>query len=127
MEIGGRETASAQYVKDEDGRLLQEAGLFRVRWVRLFDTLLQREVGQTSNRSCYCRWPQTREITPATLEAELKTTETADAVRTMANGKSVRPDQLLAELLKLRPRESSTILAELYRNIVEIWRGGEVP
>lgn len=50
-------------------------------------------------------------------------TEVGDAVRTVAYGISVRPDQLPSELLKLSLREDFAVLFELHRIIVEALKG----
>ena len=53
--------------------------------------------------------------------------ETATAMKAMANAKAVRPDGLPAELLKLGLQQDRTILRELRRLTILIWRQGKVP
>ena len=53
--------------------------------------------------------------------------EIATATKAMANAKAVGPDGLPAELLKLGLQQDLTILRELYRFTILIWRQGKVP
>ena len=53
--------------------------------------------------------------------------EIATAMKAMANAKAVRPDGLPAELLKLGLQQDRTILRELHRLTILIWRQGKVP
>ena len=53
--------------------------------------------------------------------------EIATATKAMANAKAVGPDGLPAELLKLGLQQDRTILRELYRFTILIWRQGKVP
>lgn len=59
--------------------------------------------------------------TPATLGLKLKATEVADVMRSMANGNSVGPDQLLAELLKLGLRVSWAAVNHVESNRGYVW------
>ena len=54
--------------------------------------------------------------------------ETKKALRSMANGKAMGPDELLAEMLKLGLSDSShEILLAFYGIIVAVWMTGEIP
>ena len=53
--------------------------------------------------------------------------EIATAMKAMTNAKAVGPDGLSAELLKLRLQRDRTILRELHRLAILIWRQGKVP
>lgn len=53
--------------------------------------------------------------------------EVREALDMCANGKAVRPDEIPAELLKLRTRENDTILRTLHDIILNVWRDQEVP
>ena len=53
--------------------------------------------------------------------------EIGTAMKAMANAKEVGPDGLPAELLKLELQQDRTILLELHRLIILIWRQGKVP
>ena len=53
--------------------------------------------------------------------------EIATAMKAMANAKAVGPDGLPAELLKLGLQQDRTILRELHRLTLLIWRQGKVP
>ena len=51
----------------------------------------------------------------------------ATAMKAMANAKAVGPDGLPVELLKLGLQQDRTILRELHRLTILIWRQGKVP
>ena len=53
--------------------------------------------------------------------------EIAAAMKTMAIEKTVRPDGLPGELLKLGLQQDRTILLKLHRLTILIWREGKVP
>ena len=54
--------------------------------------------------------------------------ETADAIRSLSNGKAVGPDELPAELLKILLDGNDTSgLQRFHAIIVDIWGGGAVP
>ena len=53
--------------------------------------------------------------------------EFATAMKVMANAKAVGPDGLPAELLRLGLQQDRTILRELHRLTIIIWRQGKVP
>ena len=53
--------------------------------------------------------------------------EIATAMKAMANAKAVGPDVLPTELLKLGLQQDRTILRELHRLTILIWRQGKVP
>ena len=54
--------------------------------------------------------------------------ETKKALRSMANGKAMGPDELPAELLKLGLSDSShKVLLAFHSMIVAVWMAGEVP
>ena len=53
--------------------------------------------------------------------------EIVTAMKAMANAKAVGPDGFSAELLKLGIRQDRTILRELHRLTILIWRQGKVP
>ena len=52
--------------------------------------------------------------------------EIATATKAMINAKAVGPDGLPAELLKLGLQQDRTILLELHRRTILIWREGKV-
>ena len=53
--------------------------------------------------------------------------EIATAMKAMSNAKAVGPDGLPAELLKLGLQQDRTIVLELHRLTILIWRQGKVP
>ena len=61
------------------------------------------------------------------LGVESTEEEIATATKAMANAKAVGPDGLPAELLKLGLQQDRTILRELHRLTILIWRQGKVP
>ena len=63
----------------------------------------------------------------STLGIEPTEEEIATAMKAMANAKAVGPDGLPAELLKLGLQQDRTILRELHRLTILIWRQGKVP
>ena len=51
----------------------------------------------------------------------------ASSLRSMANAKSVGPDELPVELLRLGLHHDTTVLREFHRVIPRVWRDGQVP
>ena len=103
---------NSQYIWDEQGELLRDAGLIRERWVRHFRSLLNAK-SETLDPTVISKIPQ-RPVAEA-LGEEPTEDEVAAALRSMANAKAVGPDGLPAELLKLGLHENRTILRELHR------------
>ena len=62
-----------------------------------------------------------------TLWIEPTEDEIATAMKAIANAKTVGPDGLPAERLKLGLQQDRTILLELHRLTTLIWREGKVP
>ena len=71
------------------------------------------------------RLPQHPVASPLGIEPTEE--DIATAMKAMANAKAVGPDGLPAELLKLGLQQDRTILGELHRLIILIWRQGKVP
>ena len=116
---------ASQCVRDEEGRLLQDKGRIRERWVRLFHSLLNAESNML-DPDIPKRLPQ--QPVASALRIEPKEEEEIDtAMKAMSNAKAVGPDGLPAELLKLELQQDRTILLELHRLITLIWREGKVP
>ena len=99
---------NSQYIRDEQGELLQDADLIRERWVRHFRSLLNAK-SEIVDPTVISKIPQ-RPIMEAITEDEV-----AAALRSMANAKAVGPDGLPAELLKLGLHENRTIRRALHR------------
>ena len=114
----------SQCVRDEEGRLLRDKGRIRERWVRFFRSLLNSKSGML-NADISKRLPQ--HPVASALGIEPTEEEIATAIKAMANAKAVGPDGLPAELLKLGIQQDRTILRELHRLTILIWRQGKVP
>ena len=119
----GKKTFNSQYIKEEEGRLLRDNALIRERWVRWFRKLLNTK-SPTLDPSIVDelqQWPPCRPLddVPSRYEVE-------EAIRALANRKTVGPDGLPAELLKVFEGELDT-LGNCHDIIVAVWRGGGVP
>ena len=98
MDLEGKRTFDSQYIKDEEGRLLQGNALIREHWVRWFNNLLSTEsptvdqtiVGQLKT------WPPCK-----LLDHDPSRHEVQEVIRAMAIRKAVGPDDLPIELLKV--------------------------
>ena len=53
--------------------------------------------------------------------------ELTDAIRSVVNGKAVRPDVVSFELFKITLNGDPDLRRRLLDIVVRIWRGGEVP
>ena len=125
MDLEGRRTFNSQYIKDEEGRLLQENALIREWWVRWFHKLLN-----TKSPTLYPsivdelkQWPPCRPLddVPSRYRVE-------EAIRALANRKPVGSDGLPAELLKVLADEGELNTLGKFRDIIAaVWRGGSVP
>ena len=111
-------------VRDEEGRLLRDKGCIRERWVRFFRSLLNSK-SDMLDADITKRLPQ--HPVASALVIEPTEEEIATAMKAMANAKAVGPDGLPAELLKLGLQQDRTILQELHRLTILIWRQGKVP
>ena len=116
--------AESKYIRDEEGRLLRDKGRIRERWVRFFRSLLNSKSGMI-DADIPKRLPQ--HPVASALGIEPTEEEIATAMNAMANAKAVGPDSLPAELLKLGLQQDRTILRELHRLTILIWRQGKVP
>ena len=114
----------SQCVRDEEGRLLRDKRRIRERWVRFFCSLLDSK-SDMLDADIPKRLPQ--HPVASALGIEPTEEEIATAMKAMANAKAVGPDGLPAELLKLRLQQDRTILRELHRLTILIWRQGKVP
>ena len=114
----------SQCVRDEEGRLLRDKGRIRERWVRFFRSLLNSK-SDMLDADIPKRLPQ--HPVASALGIEPTEEEIATAMKAMTNAKAVGPDGLSAELLKLGFQQGRTILRELHRLTILIWRQGKVP
>ena len=114
----------SQCVRDEEGRLLRDKGRIRERWVRLFRSLLNFK-SDMLDPDIPKRLPQ--HPVASALRIEPTEEEIATAMKTTSNAKAAGPGGLPAELLKLGLQQDWTILLELHRLTILIWRQGKVP
>ena len=114
----------SQCVRDEEGRLLRDKGHIRERWVRFFRSLLNSK-SDMLDPDIPKRLPQ--QPVASTLGIEPTEEEIVIAMKAMANAKAVGLDGLPVELLKLGLQQDRTILLELHRLTILIWRQRKVP
>ena len=90
---------SAQYTRDEDGKFLRKLKEIREGWRRCFPSLLS-----TTSAALDLIITASLSPTPAALSLEVTPVvdETKQALRSMANGKAMIPDELPVDLLELR-------------------------
>ena len=89
--------------------MLRDPELILGRWVRFFSDLLNGESDQLDH-SIITRIPQ--HPVAHVLGVEPTEEEMASALRSMANAKAVRPDELPVELLQLGLHHDTTVLRE---------------
>ena len=114
----------SQCVCDEEERLLHDKGRIQERWVRFFRSVLNSK-SDMLDADIPKRLLQHPVATALGIEPTEE--EIATAMKAMANAKAVGPDGLPAELLKLGLQQHRTILRELHRLTILIWRQGKVP
>ena len=102
---------------------MRDKGRIRERWVRFFRSLLKSK-SDMLDPDIPKRLPQH----PAANALGIEPTEEgiATAMKAMANAKAVGPDDLPAELLEFGLQQDRTILLELHRLTILIWREGKV-
>ena len=123
--LQGKKLRGAQYIRDENGKLLRKPDEIRARWRRYFTSLLN-TTSVTLNRTIIEGLPQ--KPIALSLGDPPVVSETKKALRSMANGKAMGPDELPVELLKLGLSDSShEILLPFHEIIVAVWMTGEVP
>ena len=114
----------SQCVRDEEGALLRDKGRIRERWVRFFRSLLNSK-SDMLDADIPKKLPQ--HSVASALGIEPTEEEIATAMKAMSNAKAVGPDGLPEELLKLGLQQDRTIVRELYRLTILIWRQVKVP
>ena len=124
--LQGKKLGSAQYIRDENGKLLRKLDEIRARWRRYFTSLLN-TTSAALNRTIIEGLSQ--KPTALSLGDPPVGSETKKALRSMANGKAMRPDdELPGELLKLGLSDSShEILLAFHDILVAVWMTGELP
>ena len=123
VQLEEAEKVESQCVRDEEGTLLRDKGRIRERWVIFFRSLLNSK-SDMLDADIPKRLPQ--HPVASALGIEPTEEEIATAMKAMANAKAVGPDGLLAELLKFELQQDRTILRELHRLTILIWRQGKV-
>ena len=118
----GKKLRGAQDIRD--GKLLRKVDEIRPRWRRYFTSLLN-TTSATLNRTIIEGLSQ--KPTALILGDPPVVSETRKALRSMANGKAMGPDELPAELLKLGLSDSSHEILLAFHIIMAIWMTGEVP
>ena len=122
--LQGKKLKSAQYIRDENGKLLRKLDEIRARWRRYFTPLLN-TTSATLNRTIIEGLSQKPTALP--LGDPPSVSETKKALKSMANGKAMGPVELPAELLKLGLSESShEILLAFHDIVMAVWMTGEV-
>ena len=123
--LQSKKLRGAQYIRDENGKLLRKLDEIRARWRRYFTSLLN-TTSVTLNRTIIEGLSQ--KPIALSLGDPPVVSETKKALRSMANGKAMGPDELPVELLKLGLSDSShEILLPFHDIIVAVWMTGEVP
>ena len=121
----GKKVGSAQYIRDEDGKLLRKLEEIRARWKR-YSTSSLNTTSTTLNRTII-EGLSSKPIALSLGDPPV-VDETKKALRSMANNKAMGPDELPAELLKLGLSDSShEILLAIDGIIVAVWMTEEVP
>ena len=121
----GKKLGSTQYIRDENGKLLRKLDEIRARWRRYCTSLLN-TTSTDLNRTIIEGLSQKPTALP--LGDPPVVSETKMAVRSVANGKAMGPDELPAELLKLGLSDSShEILLAFHGIFVAVSMTGEVP
>ena len=115
MQLEETKKVESQCVRDEERRLLRDKARIRERWVRFFRSLLNSK-SDMLDADIPKRLPQ-HPVTSA-LGIEPTEEEIATAMEATANAKAVKPDGL---------QQDRTILRELHRLTILIWRQGKVP
>ena len=124
MQLEEAKKVESQCVCDEEGRLLHDKGRIRERWVRFFRSLLNSK-SDMLDADIPKRLPQ--HPVASALGIEPTEEEIAPAIKAMANAKAVGSYGLPAELLKLGLQQDRTILRELHRLTILVWRQGKAP
>ena len=120
--LQGKKLGSAQYIGDENGKILRKLDEIRARWRRYFTSLLN-TTSAALNRTIIEGLSQ--KPTSLSLGDPPVVSETKKALRSKANGKAMGPDELPVELLKLGlPDSSHKILLAIHDIIVAVWMTG---
>ena len=124
MNLEGKRDRSSAYVQDENGVLLRDVELIRERWVRWFHTILNAKSPRLDPNIAegLDQWPENM---PLGVQPTMQ--ELTEAIRSLANGKTVGPDGVSVELFKITLNGDPALHRRLLDIVVRIWRGCEVP
>ena len=114
LNIENTRKVSSQYIRDQEGVMLRDPGVVLGRWAWFFGTLLNSKSDQL-RLNIIEALPQ-RPITHA-LGVKPAQKELIGALRSMANAKVVRSDELPVALFKLGINRDPTVLREFHRVI----------
>ena len=121
MNLEAKRDRSSAYVKDENSVLLGDVELTRDRWFRWFHTLLNPKSPRPDPNIAE-GLDQWSENMPLGVQPTMQ--ELTDAIRSLANGKAVGPDEVSVELFKITLNGDPTLRRRLLDIVVRIWRGG---
>ena len=113
--LQGKELGSAQYIRDENGKLLRKLDEIRARWRQYFTSLLN-TTSAALNRTIIEGLLQ--KPTALLLGDPPVVSETKNTLRSMANGKAVGPGELPAQLLKIGLSDSSPEILLAFHDII---------
>ena len=119
--LDSRKARSEQFIMDEDGTLLKDKVLVLERWAGYFGTLLNTKTPKL-DPTISGLFPQ-RPLAPSLGDEPIMDGMTA-VIRGMPNWKTVGPDSLPAELLKIDHPE---FIRYFHNLLVNVWRTGDVP
>ena len=123
--LKGKNVGSAEYIKDENGKLLRKLAEIRERWRQYFASLFNTTSAALDRTITEGLSPKPVALS---LEDPLVVDETKQALTPMANGKATKPHELPSELLKLGLCGSSyEILLTFHIILVAVWVTGVVP
>ena len=124
MNLEAKRDRSLAYVEDKNGVLLRDVELIRERWVRWFHTLLNAKSPRLDPNIAegLDKWPGNM---PLGVQPTMQ--ELTDAIRSLANGKAVGPDEVFVELFKITLNGDPAMRRRPLDIVVRFWRGGEVP
>ena len=121
MNLETKQDRSSAYIKGVDGILLKHAEFIRERWVRWFHTLLNAKLPKLDPNIAE-RVHQWSENMPLRVQPAMQ--ELTDAIRSLANGKTLGPDGVSVELFKVQLNDDPALRRRLLDIVVCIRRGG---
>ena len=121
MNLEGKRDRSSAYVKYENGVLLRDVELIRERWFRWFHTLLNANSPRLDLNIAegLDQWPENM---PLGVQPTIQ--EMSDAIRSLANGKTVGLDGVSVELFKITLNGDPALRRRLLDIVIRIWGGG---